>query len=390
MNITCITLHPTNPTRVYAGTEDAGIWVSEDGGLTWAQQSDGMSKGLSATTPFPNPGNIGNGSISSVTASEDVRSETWTLTCETEATDGGVFAVTASLSGAQTNKVNVGVPYVSDDASVSFTLFDGSLDFEVGDAFTFDTIRDPGKGIKDILVDYINNKIYAITYFRGALIPHAVGNVYVHALNADGTFPAGDWQETNQGLPQYDPPDDTTLFAQHALAIDDPTGPSTIYVGGEGINFYRSGGLGAGQSLDWKSSKSGLTNLIMARMPILFSGECSMKIYPHTDESWGQYAIFRVYIEDINGNPPIAGSELLVEVNNVVVLFEMDYADTLTYAGTFRDRNDKSTDNPFIIGWDFALGSELHFEFTPADTLPDPPGSSGSYQKIIYKRADLF
>ena len=88
------------------------------------------------------------------------------------------------------------------------------------------------------MVDSKNRKLYAITYFWGSLEPHAVGNVYVHNLNSNGSLTSDDWVEANEGLPEFDPPDDTSLFAQHVLAIDNQDDPSAIYIGGEGINFY--------------------------------------------------------------------------------------------------------------------------------------------------------
>ena len=124
-------------------------------------------------------------------------------------------------------------------------------------------------------MDAGNNRLYAVTYFWGPLEPHAVGNVYV--IDLDGNhLPTGSWAEANSGLPQYDPPDDTTLFAQHALVSDIPpyaTGAATaLYVGGEGINLYKATSALTTGVPAWRQSKSGLTNLIMARMPVLFSG----------------------------------------------------------------------------------------------------------------------
>ena len=69
--------------------------------MNWSKQSDGLGKGLGATDPLPNPGNNGNGAMSDVTIDPSVLSETWTIACKSEATDGGVFSVTGSRSGAR-------------------------------------------------------------------------------------------------------------------------------------------------------------------------------------------------------------------------------------------------------------------------------------------------
>jgi hypothetical protein len=65
-------------------------------------------------------------------------SETWTLTCTAAATNSGTFSVVGSVSGAQAS-ATVGVAYAN--SFVAFTIADGSVDFVVGDAFTFTTTQ---------------------------------------------------------------------------------------------------------------------------------------------------------------------------------------------------------------------------------------------------------
>jgi hypothetical protein len=60
--------------------------------------------------------------------------ETWTLTCTSEAANAGTFSVVGSVSGAQSN-ATVGVDY--SNTFLDFRINDGTIDFEVGDAFTF-------------------------------------------------------------------------------------------------------------------------------------------------------------------------------------------------------------------------------------------------------------
>jgi hypothetical protein len=212
----------------------------------------------------------------------------------------------------------------------------------------------------------------------------------VHDLNPDGSVAAGDWTEANSGLPQYDPPYDTTFFAQHVLAIDDPTNPCAFYIGGEGINLYKAtSGLNNGNPA-WQQSKSGLTNIIMARMPILFSGICEMKI---TETGTYPTYTYTVYIEDENGNPPISNSTFTVKTYDanddlIDTLLNVIYPDCYTYQGTFHDPSDASTDDPYIVSVTFSdtEAAKVVFTFTP--TCNDPitaPGCSGYMQEANYE-----
>jgi len=386
-SITTLALHPTSTNVIYAGTEDAGVWVSTDSGANWTAYTGGMGKGLSASTPFADTNNTGNGVMGEVTVGDNALSEYWEVKCITAAGDGGTFSVTGTVSGTQANyDITTGTYSIAN--VLSFTITDGTADFAVGDTFTFSTTRDPGHNIRDLLVDNGNDLLYAITYFWGPLEPHAVGNVYVHTLNADGSMAVGNWTQANTGLPQYDPPDDTTLFAQHVMAPNVEVTPTALYIGGEGINLYKAtSGLGTGAPA-WQQSESGLTNLIMARMPILFSGECIMDI---SQERVGDTISFTVYIEDTNGNPPISDSTFTVKTYDasgalISTLCEVTYPDCYTHQGTFRDPSNPSTDNPYrisVVVTPSSLVAKVEFVFTPRceDTAP---GCSGSEQKVSY------
>jgi hypothetical protein len=293
--------------------------------------------------------------------------------------------VTGFVSGQQANSATVGVDYTSDNGEISFTISDGSIDFEIGDTFTFSTTRDHGRTIKDILVDADNDKLYAITYFWGPLEPHAVGNVYSVSLDEDANYePSGEWSEANTNLPQYDPPDDTTLFAQHVMAPDIPGSPTALYIGGEGINLCKATSEIISGAPVWNQSKSGLTNLIMARMPVLFSGECHMSRYEEWD---GDTVTYTIYIEDVNGNPPVAGSTFKVEYKqgeDTTVFFDEKYADAYIHEGTWRDPADISTNIPYVFSITPISGDELTITFTPT-CGEDAPGCSGSEQKYSRK-----
>ncbi len=432
-----IALHP-NPGGdgdvIYAGTEDAGLWVSVNSGQRWEDISTGlMGKGLSASLPIADKNNKGNGVISKVEVLEDCLSENWSVTCIKEATDtaGAVFEVKGSISGNPKNNPLYGLGDYDISTGVyeipnimRFTITKSAYPFVAGDKFTFLTTRDEGKTIKDFLVDAGNNRLYAITYFQGALEPHSVGNVYVHELRPDGSVPPGDWEEANLNLPQYDPPDDKTLYAQHVLAGDIPGYPTSLFIGGEGINLFKAvDGLDIGKP-EWKESKSGLTNLIMARMPILFSGSCTMDVSiidiqkpiydpenPYGDpigyETVGinsgignDYIVtFKIYIQDSNGNPPVSGSNFKIEelTTPIVIKFNCDYPDLYVSQGTYSDPANPptgtdadytgpeypvGTNNPFIYRHTFE-SADFRFTFTPK-CVADVPGCSGSTQAITY------
>ncbi|MBF0395255.1 MAG: hypothetical protein HQK78_00610 [Desulfobacterales bacterium] len=387
-SITTLALHPLSDggvsDKVYAGTKDGGVWVSIDSCSSWTSYNKGLGKGLSATTPAADINNKGNGTISKATVGKNTETEDWTITCKTKVADAGVFTVESSVIGQRAD-YNISNGAYTIDKVIEFTIKDGSTDFEVGDKFTFSTTRDPGRDIKSLAVDSKNNRLYVTTYFSGDLEPHAVGNVYVHALNADGSMTSADWEEANTGLPQYDPPDDTTIFAQHSLAFDNPDSPTAIFVGGEGINLYKATGTGfTSGTPSWQKSKSGLTNLIMTRMPILFTGGCSMQVSSQCGTSPCTYTI---YIQDANGNPPIKGSNftiIRIVGDKQTTLFSTDYGDLYTSQGTFRNPSDNSTDDPFVKTISYSSGDKIKFTFTPTCSS-ESPGCSGGSQTIMHE-----
>ena len=463
--INTLILHPTSTAGgdhlLYVGTENAGVWFSKDGGAAdpWANYyPNGMGEGLSATVPVPNVNNEGNGTMSTVTVGSDTQSEFWTVTYDAVS---GEFQVEGSVSDSQPN-ATVDEPYITD--VLSFEIYGGSVSFEEGDAFTFTTTRDPARTIKDLLIDPKNNYLYALTYFFGPLEPyHAVGNIYAIELDPVNDYePTGSWTEANTGLPEYAPPRDTTLFPQHALATDNPSDasedPTWFLVGGEGISMYKAKtGFGTGAP-DWKVSKSGLSNRLMSRMPVLFSDDCIMAVTeekaPNTTRHDGEtyagsgvftsasaqfltevnagdvlailtgadvgvytvssviddqnvilylfsaagtatnlsYSIvntmynYTVYIQDLNGNPPISGSLFRVETYGIAgslisTVFNKTYADVVVDEGTFRDPNDPDTDIPYEFSINFTdIVAEAKFTFTPT-CQESAPGCSGSTQE---------
>jgi len=393
-NIHTLAVHPDNSDTLYAGTKNAGLWYTINGGNSWQQASnEGLGEGLGASVPKADTGNIGTGRMSDVSVGEAAQDENWTVKYNASA---GSWAVTGTLSGEQSNPAQTGSPYESDNGEIAFVIHEGDVAYGDNDQFTFSTTRDPGNNILALqpYADGSNNYLYAVTYFIGSSEPEAVGNVYVINLDESNLYaPSGVWMEANSNLPQYDPPEDTKLFPQHALAVDDPADPRTLFIGGEGINFYKASSGLTEKSPAWFESKAGLSNLIMARMPILFTDDCSMDI---TAEFENGVATFTVYIQDHNGNPPIAGSNFTAvfepDQGDTVNLYDIDYPDTYTYQGTFRNPADSDTDNPYVMRVPIVSGKDkVIFTFTPfCNEDGEAPGCSGQIEERTYSGSYLM
>ena len=190
---------------------------------------------------------------------------------------------------------------------------------------------------------------------------------------------AGDWRRADTNLPG------TALYA---MAVDNRDNPAALYAGGEGINCYQAtGGLGSGNP-SWQTSSSGFTNLIMARMPILFSGACTLT----SDAArYGNTVYFTVYVQDGNGNPPIGGSTFTAKhtaPNTDITFYDITYPDSLTHRGTFRDPGNPYTNIPYTFTANLVLDpterDKIEITFTSANTLPGAPGESGGTQIITY------
>ncbi len=99
---------------------------------------------VKASIPEKDRANIGNGAVSAVKVSNSVTvSELWTLTCTQAAPDSGSFQVRGDISGVEPTLARVNELFQSSDGSVEFTIYDGDVDYVVGDKFTFLTSRGP-------------------------------------------------------------------------------------------------------------------------------------------------------------------------------------------------------------------------------------------------------
>jgi len=331
-----------------------------------------------ASKPIFTGAGTAKGSMSAVDISATTKTEEWTVKCIEESVGEGSFSVTGSLSGQQTPDYDIanGTTYISDapdGGEVSFTITSGMVDFNIDDKFVFNTVAG-NIHVTDIVIPPTGTNIYVTTYYENPDVYHATGNVF-KSDEAD----AGDisWTVAGTGLPQYEPPEDTSLCAQHALAADPATG-STLYVGGEGINMYYS--VDSGEQ--WSQRKNGLTNRIMARMPVLFTDNCSLNIYP---DSQIVPVNFKIYIQDKHNNPPIAGSTFEIwTIKNGTrdqKLYSKGYSDSLVNNGTYSDPGNPATDNPILFSYSGYL--PIEFCFTPTCDN-EAPGCSGGERSIFW------
>ena len=382
---------------VWVGTQDKGAFFSSNGQTF--NQSDGLGQGKTVRDISK-----ASGTGSSATLYAGTRE--------------GVFKTTNG--GAQWTKVtdftgdNITAVAVHPDDDK--TIFAGTQERGVwystngGNSWIRKSINDPDMEIKDLQI-YHNRSgnayyLYAITYYAGAHIANATGNVYVVALNAGSNYrPIEAWREVSRSLPEREdwvyftddePPIDTTLFAQHAMAVDMPDSSRNLFIGGQGISLHKaSNGLNEGDPL-WAKSQNGLSNLIMARMPVLFTGVVAMdfkKAEKTVNRDEEEIVIscdfeFELYIEDRHGNPPIEGSTFTVEWEDetndrTVTVLDIEYPDTYSYPGTWPDTSNPDTDNPISFAIPAGPGDEITINFEP-ECGDEAPGCSGSSEERVY------
>lgn len=138
----------------YTGVKANQFGVNIGGDQELAMTVDGVGAGFSSPTggngldsgryaSIPAFVGTGNGTISTPVLSDGASVETFTLTCTTPGGTGvGIFSVVGSVSGTLAS-ATVGTAYSGTYVlsgvthTVSFTLTDGSTDFDTADVFTF-------------------------------------------------------------------------------------------------------------------------------------------------------------------------------------------------------------------------------------------------------------
>ncbi|HPQ39940.1 MAG TPA: FG-GAP-like repeat-containing protein, partial [bacterium] len=183
-----------------------------------------------ASVPVADPNNTGDGFMGIVKVSNSQTiAETWYVVCETAQPDGGLFKVTGTRSGEQSQYATVDEIFTSDDGEVEFTIFDGDIDYAVQDMFTFKTGRGPLdlKKYSDLDTSDLDND----------------GNMDIFAASLDN-FGVGVWfGNSNYGWTADTPPESSTswqkITSTHDLNFD---GNPDIVVG----SYAASGGSGSG------------------------------------------------------------------------------------------------------------------------------------------------
>ncbi|MBF0205092.1 MAG: hypothetical protein HQK67_12505 [Desulfamplus sp.] len=230
------------------------------------------------------------------------------------------------------------------------------------------TGMDKGTSIKDVLLDRYNHTLYTVAWYGPQ--ESATGKIFAHPLAADFTMtPAASWSETREGL---------SGSAIYAIAADKTDFTSELYAGGEGIAFYRTSGSVSNGLPVWQNSSNGLTNTIMARIPVLFSGQ-AIPSYKYV--IYDNVVFLSVYLQDVNGNPPIAGSTFKVSYKNADKTYSWDnivYPDTYSYRGTFRDPANGYTNNPYEYRAQVSPGDEITITYMLKCNTADNKGAGCS------------
>jgi len=90
---------------------------------------------VDATASTPTFVGTGNGTMTGVAVYNGfTKTETIYATCVTKVTNGGVFHVRGSVSGSL-GLATVGTAFTAEGNQISFTINDGTIDFELGDEF---------------------------------------------------------------------------------------------------------------------------------------------------------------------------------------------------------------------------------------------------------------
>ena len=215
-----------------------------------------------------------------------------------------------------------------------------------------------GTTIKDVVLDTYNHRLYALSWVGP--MESASSQVFVMDLDGGNRVSSGAvWQESTDGL---------MGSALYAMALDNPDRAGELYVGGEGISFYHAtNGLTSPVFPQWVESSQGFSNRIMARIPVLFTGEA---VLSYDLVQYDNLVFLKVYIQDYNGNPPIAGSTYSATFHSEAAgedytWDDFAYPDTYSYRGTFRDPGNGLTNIPYQYVTSVSSGDEITLTYNP-------------------------
>ncbi len=310
---------------LYAGTS-TGVYRSTDGGIGWTPLGSFAGNSITTLALYPNP----------TTGVSDI------IYAGTE--DAGVW--------------------VSIDSGQSWTTYMEGMNMEGPPNLAL-------LAIEDIVVDDVNDYLYASTYFRKENSPYGEGNIFAYPLKKDGSgymADGGFWNKVanTETLTDEEFPD--TVPPQHALALSkNYLDEVTLYSGGEGISFHWAK-FGMPEGLpQWTKSEEGLNNTIMARIPVVVIDSNTLQMNVDYQMTTRGNVKFTLAIEDQYGHPPTAGTELIVSRKRDSLT---EPEELLNY--TFPD----ARQHPVIPGWNgypyvktisVAVGDVIAFELLNAE-----------------------
>jgi photosystem II stability/assembly factor-like uncharacterized protein len=256
-----IAIDPTTPTTLYAGTFNAGVFKSTDGGITWEATNTGLTD-LKVQTLVIDP------------------SSPMTVYVGTQS--AGVFRSTSgggNWTASNTGLTNLNVLDLQINPSTPLILYAGTLG---GGVFRS---LDGGMNWSPV-----NTGLTGLNIFSLAIDPISTNTLYAAALSAGvfrSTNGGANWSLVNTGL--------TTTTAQR-LAID-PINTMTVYVGTREGGAFRTLNGGA----NWTAINTGLTNLDVEDFAIDLTDP--LTIYAVTDSG----GIFKSTNRGTNWKPMNAG-----------------------------------------------------------------------------------
>ncbi|MFK8031724.1 MAG: glycoside hydrolase family 97 N-terminal domain-containing protein [Gammaproteobacteria bacterium] len=252
-----LTAHPTIPGTLFAGTERAGVWISEDWGVTWAQRSDGIvpPRIFSLSQSPVDSNTLYAGTSAGLYVSRD-DGDSW----DSE----GDISLSLPVLAVEADPVSLGVAYASLPGGVYKTITDGQS-FQIAN-----TGLPVGDSVSDLAIAPFGN-VYAVTtsgqlyasdsegaswFLSGTGIAHSVTAVATDPVlpwkGYVATIGGGVYRTTSEGI-QWDAINNgLTIPFVSSIAVDSNDG-LVLYAGSAGTVFKSVDG-----GDNWLGSDAGL------------------------------------------------------------------------------------------------------------------------------------
>jgi ligand-binding sensor domain-containing protein len=317
--ILSLAIDPSTPSILYAGTANAGVWKSGDGGASWTAVNNGFQTAfaVNALTVDRHATNIVYaGTATGGVYKSDNAGGSWSpfsvllgslnvfaLAVQSDSTlyagtAGGVWRTSSNGFWIQTGLTGVTVNDLVIDSSATFyagTATAGVFKSTNGFAWEPASTGLPDQAVAALAVDPQNAAIvYAATATGAAKTSNA----------------AQSWVSVNTGL----------VLSQVTAAAIDPQTPATVYAGTQGIGVFKSADGGT----SWAPSNNGLGNLFVNALAI--GAAAPGTIYAATNGG----GVFKTV--DAGGTWAAANTGLTNA--NVTALAVHPTAATVLYAGT--------------------------------------------------------